>query len=271
MTMGHVDVHPTAVISPGARIGANVKIGAYSVVGENVVLHDDVELVSHVVVAGRTAIGKGTRIYPFSSIGHPPQDLKYKGEPSTLSIGENCVIRENVTINPGTEGGIMETRVGNNCLLMASSHVAHDCQVGNDVVLANYVGLAGHSIIGDFVRFGGTCVVHQFVRIGAHSFIGAQSMVDADVIPYGMAVGNRAQLAGLNLVGLKRRGFDREAIHKLRAAYRMVFASEGTLRERVDDAAQMFKDAPLVQDVVNFIQAGGDRPLCQPRTGQSEE
>lgn len=269
--MGHVEVHATAVVSPGARIGANVKIGPYSVVGEDVVLHDGVELISHVVVAGRTEIGAGTRIFPFASIGHQPQDLKYEGEASRLVVGERCVIRENVTINPGTRGGGMETRVGDECLLMASSHVAHDCRVGNNVVLANYVGLAGHSVIGNYVAFGGTCVVHQFVRIGDHAFIGAQSMVDADVIPYGMAVGNRAKLAGLNLVGLKRRKFDREAIHTLRAAYRMIFSSEGALRERVDDAATMFKDEPLVQDVVGFITAATDRPLCLPRNGAGEE
>ncbi|HHY49611.1 MAG TPA: acyl-ACP--UDP-N-acetylglucosamine O-acyltransferase, partial [Alphaproteobacteria bacterium] len=234
-------------------------------------LHDNVELISHVVVAGRTEIGAGTRIFPFASIGHQPQDLKYQGEPSRLYVGERCIIRENVTINPGTLGGSMETRVGDDCLLMASSHVAHDCRVGNHVVLANYVGLAGHSVIGDYVAFGGTCVVHQFVRIGAHAFIGAQSMVDADVIPYGMAVGNRAKLAGLNLIGLKRRKFDREAIHTLRAAYRMIFSSEGALRERVEDAATMFKDEPLVQDIVNFITASTDRPLCLPRNGAGED
>ncbi len=271
MILGHVEVHPTAVVSPGARIGANVKIGPYSVVGEHAELGDNVELVSHVVVAGRTTIGAGTRIFPFSSIGHPPQDLKYRGEASTLSIGENCTIRENVTINPGTETGIMTTKVGNNCLIMASAHVAHDCIVGNNVVLANYVGLAGHVVLGDFVSFGGMCAVHQFVRIGSHAFIGAQSMVDGDVIPYGMAVGNRARLAGLNLVGLKRRGFDRESIHTLRAAYRMVFSSEGTLRERVDDAAELFKDESLVQDVVGFIRGASDRPLTLPRNGQAEE
>lgn len=269
--MGHVEVHPTAVVAPGARIGSNVRIGPYSVVGNEVTLHDDVELVSHVVVAGRTEIGARTRVFPFASVGHQPQDLKYEGEPSRLDIGENCTIRENVTINPGTRGGGMATRVGNNCLLMASSHVAHDCQVGNNVVLANYVGLAGHAVIGNFVAFGGMCAVHQFVRIGDHAFIGAQSMVDGDVIPYGMAVGNRARLAGLNLVGLKRRKFDREAIHTLRTAYRMVFSSEGTLRERIEDAATMFKSEPLVQDVVNFIAASSDRPLCLPRNGASEE
>lgn len=264
--MAPAGVHPTAIVSPGAKIGADVSIGPYCVVGDDVVLHEGVELVSHVVVAGRTEIGAQTRIFPFASIGHQPQDLKYGGEPSRLLIGARCVIRENVTINPGTAGGGMETVVGDDCLLMASSHIAHDCRLGNHVILANYVGIAGHAIIGDHVTFGGTCVVHQFVRVGAHAFIGAQSMVDADVIPYGMAVGNRARLAGLNLVGLKRRGFEREAIQTLRAAYRMIFSSEGTLRERVDDAALMFRDQPLVQDVVGFISSSADRPLCLPRS-----
>jgi UDP-N-acetylglucosamine acyltransferase len=264
-------VHPTAIVGPKARLGAGVRIGPYCMVGDDVVLGDGVELVSHVVVAGRTEIGAETRIFPFASIGHRPQDLKYHGEPSRLVIGERCVIRENATVNPGTEGGGMETRIGNDCLLMASTHVAHDCTLGNNVILANYVGVAGHCTIGDFVTFGGTCVVHQFVRIGSHAFIGAQSMVDADVIPYGMAVGNRAVLAGLNLIGLKRRGFDREAIHSLRAAYRMIFSSEGTLRERVDDAAQMFSGEKLVQDVVAFVSASNGRALCMPRNGHHEE
>ena len=269
--MGQTKVHQTAIVAPGARIGAGVRIGPYCMVGDDVVLHDDVDLVSHAVVAGRTEIGAGTRIFPFASIGHQPQDLKYEGEPSRLVIGERCVIREHVTMNPGTRGGTMETRIGSDCLFMASAHVAHDCQVGNHVILANYVGLAGHTVVGDYVTFGGTCVVHQFVRVGAHAFVGAQSMVDADVIPYGIAVGNRARLAGLNLVGLKRRKFDREAIHTLRTAYRMIFATEGTLRERVDDAATMFRNEPLVQDVVAFIVGASDRPLCLPRVGAGED
>ena len=269
--MRHAQVHPTAVVSPHAKIGADVKIGPYSVIGDDVVLHEGVELVSHVAIAGLTEIGKDTRIFPFASIGHQPQDLKYHGEPSRLIIGERCVIRENVTVNTGTEGGGMETRIGNDCLLMASSHVAHDCKIGNNVVIANYVGIAGHCNVGDFVRFGGICGVHQHVRIGEHAFIGAQSMVDADVIPYGMAVGNRAKLAGLNLVGLKRRGFDREAIHGLRAAYRMLFSSEGNLRERVEDAATLFQNEPLVQDVLAFVTSSAERPLCLPGNGQSED
>lgn len=264
-------LHPTAIIHPSARIGANVAIGPYCVVGEHVTLGDGAELVSHVTVDGRTEIGAGTRIFPFSSIGHIPQDLKYKGEPSVLVIGRNCTIRENVTINPGTAGGGMTTRIGDNCLIMASVHVAHDCVLGNNVILASFVGLAGHTVLGDFVTIGGMCGVHQRVRIGNHAFIGSQSMIDGDVIPYGMAVGNRARLAGLNLVGLKRRGFDRESIHTLRAAYRMVFSSEGTLRERVDDAAQLFKDEPLVQDVVSFIASASERPLTLPRNGQAED
>ena len=268
---GTTVIHPTAIVSPSAKIGAGVKIGPYCTVEDTVTLHDGVELVSHVAVAGHTDIGANSIIYPFASIGHPPQDLKYKGEPSRLVIGERTVIRENTTINPGTAGGGMETRIGDDCLIMASAHVAHDCKIGNHVIIANYVAIAGHCVVEDLVRFGGICGVHQFVRIGKHAFIGAQSMVDADVIPYGMAVGNRANLAGLNLVGLKRSGFEREAIHTLRAAYRMIFSSEGTLRERVDDAAEMFKAAPMVQDVVDFIAASADRPICLPRNGHHEE
>lgn len=262
-------IHPTAIVDPGARLGAGVRIGPFCTVEGNVVLDDGVELVSHVAVSGRTTIGSGTRIFPFASIGHPPQDLKYHGEESWLTIGADCVIRENVTVNPGTEGGGMETRIGDNCLLMANSHVAHDCRIGNNVILANYVGIAGHCVIEDFVIFGGIIVVHQYVRIGKHAFIGAQSMIDADVIPYGMAVGNRARLAGLNLVGLKRRKFDRDTIHTLRAAYRMIFSSEGTLRERVDDAAAFFKGDAHVRDIVDFILAASDRALCMPRNGSN--
>ena len=267
--MSEAFIHPSAVVAPGAKIGAGATVGPFCLVGEHVELGEGVKLISHAVVEGRTTIGAGTEIYPFASIGHKPQDLKYDGEPSTLSIGTNCIIRENVTINPGTRGGNMKTVVGDNCLLMASSHVAHDCQLGNNVIVANYGGIAGHCQIDDYAIIGGCVALHQFVRIGAHAFIGAQSMVEADVIPYGMAVGNRAKLAGLNLVGLKRRKFDREAIHRLRTAYRMIFSSEGTLRERVDDAAELFAGDVLVQDVVTFIGAGGDRPVCLPRNGES--
>lgn len=264
-------VHPSAIVEAGAELEDGVIVGPYCHIGQHVRLARGVELLSHVVVAGHTSIGADTRIFPFASIGHQPQDLKYHGEPSRLSIGERCQIRENVTVSPGTEGGGMETRIGSDCLLQTSSHVAHDCRIGNNVVIAAYVAIAGHCRIGDYVAFGGMCGVHQFVRIGAHAFVGAHSMIDADVIPYGMAVGNRARLAGLNLVGLKRRRFDREAIHGLRAAYRMIFSTEGTLQERVEDAATLFRDEPLVQDIVSFITSAKDRAICLPAHMQSEE
>lgn len=264
-------VHPSAIVEAGAQLADGVKVGPYCHVGPEVSLGTDVELLSHVVVAGRTSIGPETRIFPFASIGHQPQDLKYRGEASSLRIGARCQIRENVTVNPGTVGGIMETRIGDDCLLMNSSHVAHDVEVGNHVVIAAYVAIAGHCKIADFVAFGGMCGVHQYVRIGAHAFIGAHSMIDADVIPYGMAVGNRARLAGLNLVGLKRRRFDREAIHSLRAAYRMIFSSEGTLKERVEDAATLFSNEAMVQDVVKFITDASDRPICLPVNVPAED
>ena len=269
--MSDAVIHPTAIVGSGARLGRGVKIGPFCIVTDNVVLHDNVELISHVSVDGNTEIGADTRIFPFASIGHQPQDLKYHGENSRLVIGERCVIRENATLNPGTEGGGMLTQVGNDCLIMAGAHVAHDAIVGNNVIMANLVGIAGHCHIGDNVIFGGNVVVHQFTRIGSHAFLGAHSMIDGDVIPYGMAVGNRAALHGLNLVGLKRRNFDRESIHRLRAAYRQIFATEGTLRERAEEAAAIFKDDPLVQDVVNFIATASDRPILTPRNGPTDQ
>jgi UDP-N-acetylglucosamine acyltransferase len=269
--VSEASVHPTAIVAPNARLGNDVKIGPYCIVGDHVVLHDSVELISHVVVEGHTEIGAHTKIYPFASVGHRPQDLKYHGEASRLVIGERCTIREAATLNPGTESGGMLTKVGNDCLIMASAHVAHDAIIGNNVIMANYVGIAGHCHIGDNVIFGGSSVVHQFTRVGRHAFVGAHSMVDGDIIPYGMAVGNRASLTGLNLVGLKRQKFDREGIHRLRAAYRMIFASEGTLRERVEDAAGLFKNDALVQDVVAFIAAASDRPIMLPRNGNTPE
>ena len=260
-----VRIHPSSVVEEGANLGVNVRIGPFCHVGPDVVLGDNVELVSHAVVHGRTEVGAGTRLFPFASIGHQPQDLKYHGEPSTLKIGANCLIREGVTINPGTEGGGMRTVVGDHCAFLANSHVAHDCKVGNYVILSNNVMLAGHTSIGNYVIMGGGSAVHQFVRIGDHAFIGGLSGVENDVIPYGMALGNRASLAGLNLVGLKRRGFSHEAIYNLRRAYLLLFAAEGTLKERLDKAAAEFTDDPQVGEIIAFIQAGGDRGLCTPR------
>lgn len=260
------DVHPTAIVGAKTKLGEGVKIGAYCIVDEHVELGDNVELVSHVVVAGRTQVGADTIIYPFASIGHPPQDMKYGGEPSTLQIGARNVIREHVTMNPGTEGGGMITRVGDDCLFMVASHVAHDCQIGDHVVMANNATLGGHVTVGEWAILGGLAAVHQFVRIGRHAIVGGMSGVEHDVIPYGSVMGDRARLAGLNLVGLKRRGFDRETIHDLRRAFRLLFADEGTMAERLTDVADLFIGNEPVMDILNFIQVESARPICQPRS-----
>jgi len=263
-------VHPTAIIEDGATLGDGVEIGPYCIVGKDVKLGDGVEMLSHAVVTGRTTIGARAKIFPFASIGHRPQDLKYAGEPSTLEIGSDVTIREHVTINPGTAGGGMVTRIGDRCLIMIGVHIGHDCLIGSNCVLSNNVTFAGHCHIGDYVIMSGYSGATQFVRVGSHAFVGGLSKLERDLIPYGTATGNPAELSGLNLVGLKRRGFDREAIHNLRTAYRMIFASEGTLRERVDDAAAIFPNDQLVQDVVKFLIAAKDNPLTLPRNGKSE-
>ena len=259
------NIHPTAVVDGLAEIAPSAIIGPYCVIGPDVHLGESVELMSHVVVAGRTRIGAGTRIFPFASIGHRPQDLKYKGEASTLEIGCNNQIREHVTMNPGTEGGGMITKVGNDCLFMASAHVAHDCILGDNVIMANNATLAGHVTIGDFAFLGGLSAVHQFVRIGKHAMIGGMSGVEADVIPFGTVIGNRAYLNGLNIVGLKRRGFSRDDIHTLRNAYRLLFAPEGTLQERLSDVAEQFKDNAVVMEIVAFIRSDSSRSLSTPK------
>ena len=258
------NVHATAVVESGARLGEGVRIGPYCVVGSEVSLGDGVELLNHVVVTGRTTIGPRTKLFPFASIGHQPQDLKYKGEPSTLDVGSDCLIREGVTMNPGTEGGGMKTVVGDRCAFLANSHVGHDCFVGNNVIFSNGVMIAGHVTVGDFVIMGGGAGVIQFARVGAHSFLGAMSGLENDLIPYGMALGNRAHLSGLNIIGLQRRGFAREDIHSLRRAYRALFADEGTLQERVEDVEKEFADNPIVKEILAFVRAGGKRSLCVP-------
>ncbi len=262
-------VHPTAVVEPGAELGAGVRIGPFCHVGPEARIGAGCHLVSHVVVAGTTFIGPRTKIYPFASIGHQPQDLKYAGEPTKLEVGADCIIREGVTLNPGTRGGISRTTIGDRCVFLANSHVAHDCEVGSNVIMSNNVMLAGHCRIGDYVILGGGTGVHQFVRIGAHAFIGALSMLENDVIPYGMAIGNRAHLAGLNVIGLRRRGFSREQIHDLRRSYRLLFADEGTLKERVEDVAEAFSEGSIVHEILDFIREGGERALCNPRDAAS--
>jgi UDP-N-acetylglucosamine acyltransferase len=263
--MAETFIHPTSIVEDGARIGAGCRIGPFSIVGAEVELAEGCELISHAIVAGRTRVGPRTRIWPFASIGHQPQDLKFHGERSTLAIGADCLIREGVTMNPGTEGGGMETVVGDRCAFLANSHVGHDTRVGNNVILSNNVMLAGHVTVGDYAIIGGGAAVIQFARVGQHAFVGGMSGLENDLIPYGMALGNRAYLSGLNIVGLQRRGFDRTAIHDLRRAYRLLFANEGTLKERIDDVAAEFAPHPIVQEIVAFMRAPGKRSLCTPR------
>lgn len=259
------DIHPTAIIEDGAVLGDGVRIGPYCTLGAEINLADGVVLDSHVVIGGRTTLGPNCRVFPFAALGTAPQDTKYAGEPSELIMGANNIIREHVTMHPGTAGGGMVTRIGNNCLFMVGAHVAHDCKIGDHVILVNGVGLGGHVEVQDHAILGAMSGVHQFVRIGRHAMIGGKSAVESDVIPYGSVLGNRAYLSGLNIIGLKRRGFGREEIHSLRNAYRLLFAQEGTMQERLADVAAMFADHEQVMEIVAFIQADSSRALCQPK------
>jgi UDP-N-acetylglucosamine acyltransferase len=258
-------IHSTAIVASGAQLAAEVSIGPYCVVGENVVLEAGVTLFSHVVVAGRTTIGAGTRIFPFAAIGLEPQDLKYRGEPSLLVIGHDNTIREHVTMNPGTAGGGMVTRIGNDCLFMVGTHIAHDCRIGDHVVMANNATLAGHVVIDDHAVLGGLSAVHQHVRIGKHAMIGGMSGVERDVIPYGQVVGDRARLTGLNIIGMQRRGFSREDIQELRNAYQLLFGAEGTFSQRIEATARRFNGFAPVADILDFIRADSTRAICQPK------
>ena len=258
--------HATAIVDEGAKLGDDVEIGPFCVIGPDVTLGSGVKLYSHVAITGRTTVGDGTRIFPFASLGTEPQDLKFKGEETTLHVGAHCVIREGVTMNTGTAGGGGTTTVGDKCTFLTSSHVAHDCRVGSNVIFSNNVMLVGHCTVGDYAIIGGGAGVHQFVRVGHHAFIGGLAGVENDVIPYGMALGNRAGLAGLNIVGMKRLGFSRERIQNLRHAYRLLFSNEGTLVERLADVESddVAKD-PYVREVLDFIKAQSERSLCVPR------
>ncbi|MGH1398335.1 MAG: acyl-ACP--UDP-N-acetylglucosamine O-acyltransferase [Alphaproteobacteria bacterium] len=257
-------IHPTAVIEDGASLGQGVFIGPYCVIGAHVTLGDNVTLKSHVVIEGHTSIGAGSIVYPFSSLGSAPQDLKYAGEDTRLIIGANNTIREHVTMNPGTVQGAQETRVGDNCLFMMGAHVAHDCVVGSHVILANNATLAGHVEVGDFVIIGGLSAVHQFSRIGDHAMIGGMSGVENDVIPYGLVKGERAALHGLNLIGLQRRGFSKDEIKTLKRVFAEVFEGQGTLDERLHSAKDAFSDFETAQEVIAFALSQSKMPLCQP-------
>lgn len=264
-------IDPTARVADGARLGDGVEIGPYCVIGPDVTLGEGVRLMSHVHVTGITTIGAGTEVYPFASLGTPPQSVHYKGEPTRLVIGEKCSIREGVTMNTGTAGGGMETRVGDRGMFMVGSHIGHDCIVGDDVIFANNATLGGHCQVGNHVFLGGLVGAHQFTRIGEQAIIGGMSGVEFDVIPFAAMLGGRGELAGLNIIGLKRRGFSREAIHSLRAAYRALFFGGGTLAGRVDALERDFAGDANVQKIVAFIRAGGKRRLTQPRAGSEDQ
>jgi len=259
------DIHPTALIADGAKIGAGTSIGPYSVIGEQVTIGRDVKIYSHVAIDGHTSIGDRCQLFPFSSIGLAPQDKKYAGEESRLVIGKDNVIRENVTMNPGTSGGGNLTRIGDRGLYMVGSHIAHDCKIGDDVILANNATVAGHCSLGNHVILGGLSALHQFVRVGDYAFVGGMTGVEADIIPFGMAMGNRAALAGLNLVGMRRSDIPREQIHAVRKAYRDLFTGEGTLMDRLELVDKEFADDEAVQKIVGFIKAASDRSFCVPQ------
>ncbi|HVZ29151.1 MAG TPA: acyl-ACP--UDP-N-acetylglucosamine O-acyltransferase [Asticcacaulis sp.] len=259
-----VTIHPTAIVHDGARLSDNVSVGPYCIVGPQVVLKERVELKSHVVIDGITEIGADSVIHPFACLGGPPQHLAHKGEPTRLVVGARNLVREHVIMHAGTEKGGGVTTVGDDCMFMAYSGIAHDCHVGNNVILANVASVGGHVHIGDYVFLGGSCAVHQFARLGRYCFVGGGAVVTKDVIPYGSVWGNHARLEGLNLVGLKRRGFTREQILSLRTAYRMMFAEEGTFQERLDDVLANFAEVSQVVEIVKFIREDSSRPICLP-------
>lgn len=270
MTSAPID--STAQVHAGAVIGREVSIGPYCVIGANAVIGDGCKLLAQVHVQGHTTIGPRTRIAPFASLGGPPQSMRYRGGATTLTIGADCDIRENVTMNIGTEDGGGTTVVGDRCMIMVGSHVAHDCKIGNDVTFANNVVLGGHVVVGDNAFLGGMVAVHQFVRIGEGVMIGGMSGVPSDVIPFGMALGFRATLRGVNIVGMKRRGYSRDDIRRVWRAYRMLFHGDTTFEERRSVAAREFAGHALVDKILDFIRAGDHRALMiAERSGAADE
>jgi UDP-N-acetylglucosamine acyltransferase len=258
-------VHPTAIVDKNAQLAEDVEIGPYCIVEGPVELSAGVRLKSHVIVEGHTLVGERCVIHPFANIGAPPQHAGHRGEPTRLVVGADNVIREHVTMHCGTSMGRGVTTVGSRGFFMVGVHIGHDCIVGDDVTLVNSATLGGHVIIEDFVIMGGLSAAHQNTRIGRHAFVGGMAGINHDVIPFGYVWGNHAHLEGLNLVGLKRRGFSREAINRLRAAYRMLFAEEGTFQERLDDTAAAFCGSVEVMEIVDFIRADASRPLTTPQ------
>ena len=256
-------IHKTSIVDPKAKISSNVSIGAYSVIGSGVEIEENTTIDSHVSIIGNTKIGKNNKIYPFASIGNDPQDLKFDGEQTKLEIGNNNRIREYVTINPGTKGGGGLTKVGNNCLFMVSSHIAHDCYVGDNVILANNVPLGGHAHIEENVIIGGNSAVQQFTRVGKSAMIGGMCGVVRDIIPYGIAHGNRSILQGLNLIGLRRKNIPNKEILMLSEAYKEIFKNEN-LTENLKNLNKEYKKNKLVNEVINFLEKDKKRPICTP-------
>jgi UDP-N-acetylglucosamine acyltransferase len=259
-----IEVHPSAIVDPKAELAEGVVVGPFCTVGPGVKLGARTRLISHVVVDGRTSLGEDNVVYPFAMLGGPPQHTAYKGEETQLVIGDRNLIREHATMNTGTASGGAITRVGSDGFYMIESHVGHDCVIGDQVILTKQATLGGHCEIADFVIVGGLAAVHQRTRVGRHAMIGGLAAVVKDVIPYGSVWGNHAHLEGLNLLGLKRRGFSRESINTMRAAYRMLFADEGTFQERLDDTVETYSDSPEVMEIIDFIRADASRPLCLP-------
>jgi UDP-N-acetylglucosamine acyltransferase len=262
------EVHPTASVDPGAELADDAQIGPFCVVGAGVRLEAGVRLAAHVVITGNTTLGAGCRVYPFACLGQRPQDMRHRGEATALILGRNNQVREHVTMHPGTTHGGGVTWIGDDGLFMVAVHVAHDCRVGDGVIMANHATLGGHVEVQDRAYLGGLCAIHQNVRIGRHAMIGGLAGVEHDVIPYGTVLGNRAYLNGLNIVGMKRHGLSRDEINALRTAYRLLFAAEGALAERLDEVAARFADRPRVMEIVAFIRSAGSRAICLPRPGR---
>ena len=266
-----VEIHPAAVVEAGAQLGLGVRIGPFCHVGPDVTLADNVELTSHVVVTGATRIGEGTKVYPQAVLGGQPQNIRHKGGRTTLAIGRNCLIREAVTVHVGSDSSRGATEIGDDCMLMAYSHVAHDCIIGNNVIFANGATLGGHVEVGDHVTIGGLSAVHQFVRIGHHAFVGGMTGVPGDVIPYGMVIGNRARLRGLNIVGLKRAGLTRAELSTLRSAYRVLFDRARPVAENAEAARAEYGSDPRVADMLDFVTSRGKRIFCVPPVSGTRE
>lgn len=264
---GDADIHPSAVVDPGTRLGTGVTIGPFCHVGGDATLGDGVTLMSHVSVQGRTTIGSGTRVWPQVVLGGQPQNFTHSGKPTELVIGDNCVLREGMTAHVGSDDSHGKTVIGDNCYLMAYTHVAHDCALGDHVVMANGATLAGHCQLGDRVTVSGLTAVHQFVRIGHHAFIGGCSALVGDVIPYGMAAGNKAVLRGFNLIGMKRSGMARSQISAMRQAYRMLFDRGRTIGENAEQVRAEFADNATVMEIVDFLTDRAKRYYCVPKQG----